>query len=63
MSLATNKNTYNKVELSMNEIHKEAISAIVTITHKHRTNILEQQMNRAKIMSMIMTTTTVVTKI
>ena len=57
-SLTTNKNTLNKAELTMNKMNRETILVMVTITHKHRTNILEQQMNITKIMPMIATTTT-----
>ena len=59
-SLTTNKNTSNKVGMSINKMNRQTILAMVTITHKHRMNILDQQMNIIKIMPMIakMTTTT-----
>ena len=40
-SSTTNKNTSNKVELSMNKINREIILDMVTKTHKYRTNILK----------------------
>ena len=58
-----NMNTSNQVELSMNKMDKEIILVTVTIIHKLRTNILEQQMNITKIMLMITLTTTTMTKI
>ena len=42
-SLTTNRNTSNKVELSMNKMSRKTISVMGTINHKHRMKLVNKR--------------------